>query len=548
MSKDTKAIIVLFILALLIRLISLLTFGFIDSGGGTDSVTYLLLAKNLFTGEGLTEFGIPHTIHPPLYPIVIGLFWQATGELILAGHLVSTIAGSLLVLPVYCLAKYLYDSRTALYAGIFTAIFPVLIYGSVETFSESLYTFLLISGVAVFWLTFCRKRRLGMLPAGILIGLAFLTHPSGLAFLPLLILFLFVAQFSVFRSSWRRFLLRALIFVIGFGLTCLPFWIFVHRVTGNWQVSGSSHFQDLTLRLAQARGTPVSSIIFRHMEMIFHPEDAGSGPEEKGMGILTMAVRRPGEFMEVVRYNLKDGCQEIEKSAGYLGIDGRLLAAALGAVLVVFFAFFIANFLRRRSFLSGLFLLLLFTPVLVFVIVTIEHRYFYVFVPLGLIVCSRIMAGWESAARASRSGLKQGGYYLLAALLILGLLAGSAGIIYRKWKKIGIPYEYKLMGEWMKTEVPGIEKENVMMFRMGVSHYAGCRWNVFYWGDYSGLPDYLRRRGIQYLVIDDYNRDMIHPDLWRRLSGDDLPPGFRLVEEVSFEGRRARLLRFLPDR
>ena len=135
---------------------------------------------------------------------------------------------------------------------------------------------------------------------------------------------------------------------------------------------------------------------------------------------------------------------------------------------------------------------------------------------------------------------------LLWGTAILFLLAGDLGIIVRKWKKRGIPYEYKLMGEWMKEEIDGIEGEKVMMFRLGVSHYAGCDWNVFFWGQYPDLNDYLAERGIEYLVIDDYNLRMLHPDLRFLLTADYLPDSFATVKEFEFDGRKIRLLRFTP--
>ena len=323
--------------ALLLRLVSFFTFRFIDSGGGSDTVTYLLLARNLFTGRGLTEFGVPHVIHPPFYPIMTGLAWQLTGDLVAAGHLVSVLAGSALVIPVYILARDLYGTRTARYAALFTAIFPLLVYGSVETFSESLYTFLLLAGISVFWWSFSRRRFIGLPFAGALIGLSFLTHPSGLAFLPLLLLFFFLGQFSRLRIAGGAFIFRAAVFALAFSLVCLPYWIFIHRVTGTWQVSGSSHFQDLSMKLEQARGTTESEIIFRHMESIFHPEV--SGERREGMGMFRMALFHPFEFMEIVRYNLEDGYHEIGKTAFYLGMNVRLLAMILGAVVVGFIFF-----------------------------------------------------------------------------------------------------------------------------------------------------------------------------------------------------------------
>ncbi len=526
--------------ALLLRLVSLLTFGFIDSGGGSDTVTYLSLARNLFSGLGYTEFGLPHTVHHPFYPVLIGLFWKATGNLLFAGQLVSTLAGAFLVVPVYFLAKFLFGRRTAFYSGLLAALFPVLVYGSTEPFSESLYTFLLVSGAAVFWIAVSRKTVFPMAGAGLLIGLAYLTHPAGVVFIQLFVFYLLIAQFFSIKTRWRTLILRAGFLLAGFAVACLPFWVYLHNVTGRWQLSGSSHYQDLTLRLDQARGVEEGKVIFEHMELLFHPDPAA--PPREGMGLTELAIRHPDQLLEIIKFNLEDGLKEARKTAGFLGIPPRLLYLLLG-VGVLFLA---VGFVGRGKGPEVSFLGLLFLPALAFIIVTIEHRYFYPFIPLGLVALSRVIAGRREKAVASGSRFRRTAFGIFIAVLVFLMLAGDLGVIVRKWKKRGIPYEYKLMGEWMKEEIGGIEDERVMMFRLGVSYYAGCDWNVFFWGEYPELSDYLAERGIKYVVIDEYKLRMLHPDLWFLLTAVHLPDGFTTVKEFEFDGRKIRLLRFIP--
>ncbi len=545
MKRKIRILIWLMLAALALRLLSLFTFNFIDSGGGSDTVTYLLLARNIFAGKGYTEFGIPHTAHPPFYPIMVGLFWHVLGDPVKAGQLVSVLAGAFLVLPVFLLARSLFNRRTALYAGLFTAVFPILVYGSVETFAESLYTFILLSALAIFWITFQGKGVSGMIPAGALFGLAFLTHPAGLAFLPLCLLFLLIGQLFPGRSPWLRWLIRSVLLLLTFSLICSPYWLYLQRVSGGTEISGSSHYQDLTMRLAQARGMTESEVIFLHMERIFHPDYFPH--RGKAMGLLAMALHRPGELREVVEFNIRDGYRELVKSAGFLGVPPWFLILILAGMVFPGGLFFLTSLIRRRDLPVSLFLLLLFSPALVFLLVTIEHRYFYPFMPLGLIILARILSGWEESVRASGSRLKKGVYGLLIGIIIGGMVVGSGDVIYRKWKKIGIPYEYRLIGEWMQKNIPGINKENVMMFHMGVSYYAGCRWNVFYWGDYPGLCDYLRKRNIRYLIIDDYKLYMIHPALRFLLHAATLPQEMKVVKENSFGGRKVRLLEYRPN-
>jgi len=278
-------------------------------------VTYLILARNLFSGKGFTEFGIPHTIHHPLYPILVGLIWKIVGDTVLAGHLVSVLAGAALVIPVYFLGKHLFGLRTGLYSGICVAVFPIMVYGSNETFSESLYTFLLLSGIAVFWVTIRKQKISGIILGGMLIGLAFLTHPLGITFLPPLILFLIFVQFIPRLQSWQCFFLRLFCLLLGFFVICFPFWNYIHGVTGKWQLTGNTFSNDLSLRLLQARGMEQSEVVFQHMEMLYHPLDTQF--HYKPISLFQLIFSRPTELMEVVRYNLIDGFHEIEKSAGY---------------------------------------------------------------------------------------------------------------------------------------------------------------------------------------------------------------------------------------
>ncbi len=540
MKKEKRILFYLVAAALLLRLISLITFGFIDSGGGSDTVTYLSLARNLFSGLGYTECGLPHTVHHPFYPVLIGVFWKATGDLLFAGQLVSTLAGAFLVVPVYFRGKFLFGKRTAFYSGLLTALFPVLVYGSTEPFSESLYTFLLVSGAAVFWVAVKKKTVYPLAAAGILIGLAYLTHPAGVVFIQLFVCYLLIAQFFSIKTRWRTFILRAALLLAGFAVACLPFWVYLHNVTGRWQLSGSSHYQDLTLRLDQARGAEEGKVIFEHMELLFHPDPAA--PTREGMGLTELAWRHPDQLLEIIKFNLEDGLKEARKTAGFLGIPPRLLYLLLGVGLI----FLGVSFVGRGKGPEVSFLGLLFLPAIAFIIVTIEHRYFYPFIPLSLVALSRIVADRRDKILASGSRFQKVVFGVFIAALVFLMLAGDLGVIVRKWKKRGIPYEYKLMGEWMKEEIDGIEGEKVMMFRLGVSYYAGCDWNVFFWGEYPDLNDYLVERGIEYVVIDDYKLRMLHPDLRFLLTADYLPDGFATVKEFEFDGRKIRLLRFTP--
>ncbi len=540
MKREKTALVGILLVAFAIRLASLLTFDFIDSGGGTDTYTYLSLARNLFTGQGFTEFGKPQVIHPPLYPLLIGIFWRISGDLLRGGQLVSFLAGVFLVFPGYLLARDLFGPRAGLYAAALVAVCPVLVYGSVETYAESLYAFAILSALAVFRRTQKAGGAPGMLAAGFLLGLAFLTHPSGLLFLPVVWSLHVLRQFFPGRPGGGRFLAGLVLLPLGFALAALPFWIFIHQATGRWALSGSSHFADATYKIYQARGVPTGRVVFECMEELYR----GIPPSEPaGLTMTELMLRRPEDFLSIVRFNLSDGWQEVVKSARFLGVPSGALFALLGAGMALLLAAFLLLWRRRSDRFSVLFLAALFLPAAGLVLVTMEHRYFYPFVPAFLVGLAAFLADREEAARGTRWGTAV--FRLLAGLLFLALLAGSAGVVRRKAAKAGIPYEFKELGAWMREKIPGIEKERVMMTRLAPAYYSGCEWNVFYWGDYRGLLGYLRERGIRYLIIDDWKIGLVHPELQFLLSSDPPPPELAVAKECFFDGRKARLLRLV---
>lgn len=118
----------------------------------------------------------------PLYPLLVKIAGTTLGgHYIFAGIAVSLFACAGAFVLLYRLAEPLIGDRGAYRAVLYLAIFPMALFlGAV--YSESLY--LLLSIGAFFLAT--RGR---LLAAGAVVGLAILTRSSGLALLPVLLLF-----------------------------------------------------------------------------------------------------------------------------------------------------------------------------------------------------------------------------------------------------------------------------------------------------------------------------------------------------------------------
>ena len=78
------------------------------------------------------------------YPFFISLLLPVVGDGVRAAQVVSLLAsfGSLLVM--YALARRFLERRLAFYCTVFLAVTPLFVRLSMETFSESLYTFWLL--------------------------------------------------------------------------------------------------------------------------------------------------------------------------------------------------------------------------------------------------------------------------------------------------------------------------------------------------------------------------------------------------------------------
>jgi 4-amino-4-deoxy-L-arabinose transferase-like glycosyltransferase len=202
---------------------------------GFDEPHYLQIAASAVL-RGWQE--VLHPYWPPMYPICIALIARLVPDFELAGRLVSLIMGSLVLLPVFFLAQALFDKKTALAAVLLLALFPPLAFGATDALSESTYTFLATSGVAVGWLALQKRSVWRGFGAGLIFALAYLTKPEGLGYL---LVFLSLASLAFMRNLLlrqnKKITLIAVAALAGFAIGAFPYLSYLHRLTGKWMLS-----------------------------------------------------------------------------------------------------------------------------------------------------------------------------------------------------------------------------------------------------------------------------------------------------------------------
>ncbi len=159
-----------------------------------DAVAYLEAARHLAAGD----FASLDPKIPVLYPALVAFAHQLIPDVESAGRAVSWVCSTLLIVPVYLLARELHGRAPARVAGLLVAFWPWLIdYGS-RVATEPVAVLLFVSGVCLLvrgWSGSSSPVR--MAAAGTAFGLLHLARPEGM--------FLYLGAFVLLPVlGWNR--------------------------------------------------------------------------------------------------------------------------------------------------------------------------------------------------------------------------------------------------------------------------------------------------------------------------------------------------------
>ena len=217
--------------AALVALVLRLAFGlgyWVDNPMTHDEREYLALAESLAAGRGFTyppdhhsgtaqQFG-----RAPVYPLFLAAIGATHSENDSAParvKIVQSIVGALLVVVIGAIAGRAAGPRAGTLAAWIAACYPPLIWLPAYVLSETLYSLLALSSGLLLQIAVTRSRRthspreggpLALLAGG-LVGVAVLTRPAMLVFVPLALLWLIRAQRHVLAVA----LLAAVVAVVA---------------------------------------------------------------------------------------------------------------------------------------------------------------------------------------------------------------------------------------------------------------------------------------------------------------------------------------------
>lgn len=227
LDNDLPIVSLLVAFALLVRLFFLWQGTWVIS---PDSVLYLSAAEGIRNGY-LSQINIIH----PFYPLVIALITLVFNNLELAGMVSSMMLSSLLIVPVFLLARDLYGQKTATISSVLVIFYPLLTDYSCRVAVESAYTFMFLSAIWVTWLAIKRKRDFLYVLSGVMFALVYLTRPNGAPYILVIPLLLFIFNLS---ESKRNTTFRIFLFVASFIIIVFPYLLFLHHELRYWTFSG----------------------------------------------------------------------------------------------------------------------------------------------------------------------------------------------------------------------------------------------------------------------------------------------------------------------
>ena len=167
-----------------------------------DSALYLSFTKAILKGQFYFDFKEgAKTILPPLYSLLNAVFYFLFENTEASAVFVSALSGALLIIPVFYLAKNVYNENAAWVSSVLVFFSPILIHWSGAMLTESLFITLFISGIVLGGYAIDTKKKVFFLLTGVLIGLSYLTRIIGIVTFPVLILWIMFSLIRSFRTG-----------------------------------------------------------------------------------------------------------------------------------------------------------------------------------------------------------------------------------------------------------------------------------------------------------------------------------------------------------
>jgi len=219
---------------------------------------YIPMAKVFAAGPFKEAIGFGG--QQPLYSFLIALVSPWVSDFELAGKLISSFFGVLLIFPVYFLGKRIFDQKIAFFAAFFVAIHPYVRRFSADVLKESAYLFFLATAIWFSLRTIEGKKGIPYLFIPLFSAIAYLVRPDG--FEVLLVVFFYILLIKKFDVAGKKYKVLLLL-LLSSAILFLPYLIHLKGSMGSWTLSKAKSISGLL-----GLGAASSEVSFLHKILI----------------------------------------------------------------------------------------------------------------------------------------------------------------------------------------------------------------------------------------------------------------------------------------
>jgi len=532
----TVTLLALLVMAVRIALVS------VDRVVWGDEPFYLWLGRNWLTGRGYSFTGHPDVHHTPMYPLLTGLLYLVTGNMDLSSRICYVIFGTLLVAPLYLIAKRIYSRQVGYIALLLLAVWPALTAAVLRwgTLTEPPYYFFLCTALYLVLLALEQDRWWHYGLAGICLSLAYLTRPEAIGHL--LVLGAAIGLIRLFqRRLFRRTTLLGLAaFFIGFGLFFAPYAWYTRIHTGSWMASEKAGVTFVTC-IGLSKGDTAAfdratwGLDSTGLEVFFFSR------ESYNVSMLDYILAYPREFAKLLYRNFWRFVSDL--------LSMRLFPYFLAPVAAL--GLFRVPWSKRRT-LREIILLAWMIPVLGFLFFFIQDRYIATMLPVLLIWTAHGL--WDFGTWLAETVRNLWGRDVLPArlrkalrifptILVLILFVARLPLTLRTTSSGSYRMAHKTVGLWLRDR---IDHDTVIMSRYpAIAFHADARWVPTPNADVDAVWRYARAKGVTYFVVDEREVKYLRPQFRVFLNEATLPPGFAWVHGDVSEDERLVVLRIV---
>ena len=450
--------------------------------------------------------GGDESIMPPLYSISSAVFSFFTGDIELSGVLISAIAGALLMIPVFYLARAIFNERAAWICAALILSSPVLIRWSGVIMTESLFITLFVSGITFGWYGIEGRKKILFLLCGAFIGLSYMTRIIGLVAVPVIVLsIIFYSVKSGKPGSsnpggsdnlrLKKLFKDIIIFSVGFILITGAYLVKLHSFYGEWTLAGSY-------------GSVKNTITYEGAAKLSGWERLDTKKTEESF---------------------------IEKVSKKVIINAQNYLFALFKMLILTIIFVVTGlFSNRKVFYVASFVLFYFSALLLqplSPLVEERVRYLSPIMPLLLITASggivRIydLIKWKAVRHAIIPVAV--GIILLSSIPQIWLFPFYFNKSWIK-KEVSINADEKV-GLWMKENLP--HPIRVMSRKPFIPYYADAIWFVTP-ATYKEVIELANQKAIDYIVIDKNVDYYLRPELRFLFDTKQAPADLKFISGI----------------